>query len=185
MGLHTVTFGCHTGFLWCYLCCLLSPQAPQVNLREPVFPLLCLQAFEQLQVTCTANGKAYSHHQTWSPEPCLICVCDTGTVECEEVVCEELSHCQTTEAPEGECCPVCSTAAPHPPPSTDNETGNKYLIFGRADLDVVHPFRHDFCVFFSFHPIIFFSYMFLSVLLRCHNKHDIFLTVMHILSRLH
>lgn len=86
--------------------------------------------------TCTENGKTYSRDQIWSPEPCRICVCDTGTVVCEEVVCEELRDCQTTEAPEGECCPVCSTAAPQPP-STDNKTGNKYFIApGGGDLNV-------------------------------------------------
>lgn len=88
--------------------------------------------------TCTENGKTYSNNQIWSPEPCRICVCNTGTVVCEEVVCEELGGCQTTEVPEGECCPVCSTATP-PPPRMDNKTGNKYLrtifnlIFGGAD----------------------------------------------------
>lgn len=68
-------------------------------------------------------------------------MCDTGTVVCEEVVCEELGDCQAAGAPEGECCPVCSTEAPRPP-GTDNKTGNKYLrtilnlIFGRADFSV-------------------------------------------------
>lgn len=62
-----------------------------------------------------------------------------GTVVCEDVVCEELGDCETTEAPEGECCPVCSAAAPHPP-NADNETGNKHFdCFGRADLNVGLP----------------------------------------------
>ncbi|KAG7236193.1 hypothetical protein INR49_001311 [Caranx melampygus] len=71
--------------------------------------------------TCTENDKTYSNNQIWSPEPCRVCVCDTGTVVCEEVVCEELGDCQAAVTPEGECCPVCSAAAP-PPPSVDSKS---------------------------------------------------------------
>lgn len=76
--------------------------------------------------SCTENDKTYSNNEIWSPEPCRTCVCDMGIVMCEEVVCEELGDCQTTAAPEGECCPVCSTAASSPP-SKDQATGNKCL----------------------------------------------------------
>lgn len=71
--------------------------------------------------SCTENGKVYSNNQIWSPESCRICVCDMGTVVCEDEVCEEQSDCQTAVTPEGECCPVCSTAAPTH--GTDTEAG--------------------------------------------------------------
>lgn len=66
--------------------------------------------------TCMDNGEVYYDYEVWSPEPCRICMCDMGTAVCEEVVCEELRDCLTSEVPEGECCPVCSTEAPPPPP---------------------------------------------------------------------
>lgn len=61
--------------------------------------------------SCTENGKTYSNNQIWSPELCRVCVCDMGAIMCEDEVCEELIGCQTAVTPEGECCPVCLTAA--------------------------------------------------------------------------
>ena len=60
--------------------------------------------------SCTEDGKEYANNQIWRPKPCQVCICDMGTVFCEDVVCEDVSDCQTTEIPEGECCPVCSAA---------------------------------------------------------------------------
>ncbi|KAF3688424.1 Extracellular matrix protein FRAS1 Precursor [Channa argus] len=91
---------------------------------------------------CTHNGKTYSHNQIWSPEPCRICACNTGTVVCEEEVCEELGDCQTTEAPEGQCCPVCLTAR-QPPLYTDNKTAIKET--SRSLMSVAVLFHEDSC----------------------------------------
>lgn len=84
--------------------------------------------------TCTENGTIYYNNQMWAPEPCRVCVCDSGVVVCEELVCEELRDCETTEVPEGECCPVCSANKPNAP-FLDDKTGNKYyeLMFGWSD----------------------------------------------------
>lgn len=60
--------------------------------------------------SCTADGKLYSNNQIWNPDPCRVCLCEMGTVVCEDVVCEDIGDCQTAEIPEGECCPVCSVA---------------------------------------------------------------------------
>ncbi len=60
--------------------------------------------------SCTEDGKVYSNNQIWSPEPCQVCICEMGTVVCEDVMCEDVGDCKTTEIPEGECCPVCLTA---------------------------------------------------------------------------
>lgn len=101
--------------------------------------------------TCTENGTTYSNNQIWSPEPCRVCVCDMGTVVCEEVVCEELGDCETTEAPQGECCPVCS-AATQQPPNTDNETGNKYFELHVGQTQTLgclfHKYPHCFPTFY-------------------------------------
>ncbi|XP_076579096.1 cysteine-rich motor neuron 1 protein-like [Chaetodon auriga] len=72
--------------------------------------------------TCTENGKVYASNDMWNPEPCRICVCDQGTAVCEEVICEDLGGCEKTVTPEGECCPVCLTAASTSTPNTDPTT---------------------------------------------------------------
>lgn len=59
--------------------------------------------------SCTEDGKVYSNNQIWYPDPCQVCICEMGTVVCEDVVCEDVGDCETTEIPEGECCPVCKT----------------------------------------------------------------------------
>lgn len=71
-----------------------------------------------------------------------------GSVVCEEVVCEELGDCPTTEVPEGECCPVCSTATPSTP-SMDFKTGNKYLshILHLKSGGKLHHNSSDFVIF--------------------------------------
>uniref|UniRef100_A0A3Q2XAT1 VWFC domain-containing protein n=1 Tax=Hippocampus comes TaxID=109280 RepID=A0A3Q2XAT1_HIPCM len=64
--------------------------------------------------SCLQDGQRYSDKDVWKPEPCRICVCDTGTVLCDEIVCEELRDCPKPEIPFGECCPIC--AADSSPP---------------------------------------------------------------------
>lgn len=65
-------------------------------------------------LSCMQDGQRYSDKDVWKPEPCRICVCDTGTVLCDEIVCEELKDCPNPEIPFGECCPIC--AADQSPP---------------------------------------------------------------------
>lgn len=60
--------------------------------------------------SCTEEGNVYSNNEIWYPAPCRVCMCEMGTVICEDVVCEDIGDCQTTETPEGECCPVCVVA---------------------------------------------------------------------------
>ncbi|XP_072884203.1 uncharacterized protein [Hemitrygon akajei] len=43
----------------------------------------------------------------WTPEPCLVCACQTGgTAVCERTECLEVS-CAGARVPPGRCCPVC------------------------------------------------------------------------------
>lgn len=60
-------------------------------------------------MSCTADGQVYTNRDIWKPEPCRICVCDNGQVLCDEIQCDELSHCEKMSIPDGECCPVCQT----------------------------------------------------------------------------
>lgn len=59
--------------------------------------------------SCVQDGQRYNDKDVWKPEPCRICVCDTGTVLCDDIICEDLKDCLSPETPFGECCPICST----------------------------------------------------------------------------
>lgn len=69
---------------------------------------------------CTLDGQLYNDKDVWKPEPCQICVCDSGTVMCDEVICEDTSDCADPIIPDGECCPICPDTegtSPSLPPS--------------------------------------------------------------------
>lgn len=65
---------------------------------------------------CTHLGQAYADRDVWKPEPCQICVCDSGSVLCDDIVCDDQElDCPNPEIPFGECCPVCpQTTTPSP-----------------------------------------------------------------------
>jgi hypothetical protein len=65
------------------------------------------------EVGCTYLGQIYQPRDVWKPEPCQICVCDAGSVLCDDIICDEENlDCPHPEIPFGECCAVC------PQPST-------------------------------------------------------------------
>lgn len=68
--------------------------------------------------SCTLDGQLYNDKDVWKPEPCQICVCDSGTVMCDEVICEDTSDCADPIIPDGECCPICPDAEGTPPSSS-------------------------------------------------------------------
>ncbi|CAB1434644.1 unnamed protein product [Pleuronectes platessa] len=86
--------------------------------------------------TCTENGIVYANNDMWNPEPCRICVCDMGTAMCEAVVCEDLGPCQEAVTPDGECCPVClsaaSTSTPSAEPSAVESQGENCTVEGEV-----------------------------------------------------
>ncbi|MEQ2205855.1 hypothetical protein XENOCAPTIV_016245 [Xenoophorus captivus] len=55
--------------------------------------------------SCTSEGQLYNDKDVWKPEPCQICVCDMGTILCDEVICEDTADCDDPYIPDGECCP--------------------------------------------------------------------------------
>lgn len=59
--------------------------------------------------SCVQDGQRYNDKDVWKPEPCRICVCDTGTVLCDDIICEDMKDCLSPETPFGECCPICAT----------------------------------------------------------------------------
>ncbi|KAM7402354.1 hypothetical protein PAMP_017601 [Pampus punctatissimus] len=89
------------------------------NLLFPPYLDLCVYFAmtthtEEDAFTCIEDGQRYSNKDIWKPEPCRICVCDTGTILCDEIVCEELKDCPKPEIPFGECCPICAAETSPP-----------------------------------------------------------------------
>lgn len=77
------------------------------GLTQTRFTCLMLKPVLSHKDSCAADGKVFANNQIWNPDPCRVCICDLGTVVCEDLVCEDVGHCRTTRIPEGECCPVC------------------------------------------------------------------------------
>nr|ACO51741.1 Collagen alpha-1III chain precursor [Aquarana catesbeiana] len=86
------------------------------------YPSLILAQQQEVQsATCTHQGQTYADRDVWKPEPCQICVCDTGSVLCDEIMCDDTDpECENPEIPFGECCPIC----PSPPSPTPAESAN-------------------------------------------------------------
>jgi len=63
---------------------------------------------------CIQDDRQYNDKDVWKPEPCRICVCDSGAVLCDEIICEEIRECANPLIPSGECCPVCLADASAP-----------------------------------------------------------------------
>ena len=86
--------------------------------RERLWALMSLAVVFHKD-SCTVDGRVYSNNQIWNPEPCRVCICEAGSVFCEDVVCEDVGDCKTTETPAGECCPVCLA---------DTQTGKSWNV---------------------------------------------------------
>ncbi|KAM3609081.1 uncharacterized protein V6R79_009469 [Siganus canaliculatus] len=58
--------------------------------------------------SCTYNHRIYSNGQrfTTPDQPCHMCTCQHGSVECERRPCPSL-NCSNSYTPPGECCPKC------------------------------------------------------------------------------
>lgn len=98
----------HTWSIISFLLPLSTCPVPCVSLT------MTSHTVEEDASSCIQDGQRYSDKDVWKPEPCRICVCDTGIVLCDEIVCEELKDCPKPEIPFGECCPICA-ADPSPP----------------------------------------------------------------------
>ncbi|KAG8515656.1 Collagen alpha-1(III) chain [Galemys pyrenaicus] len=62
----------------------------------------------------------------WKPEPCQICVCDSGSVLCDDIICDEQElDCPNPEIPFGECCAVCPQPPTAPTPRPNGPQGPK------------------------------------------------------------
>lgn len=75
------------------------------NMKNAICSNLFLPADES---GCTHLGQTYESRDVWKPEPCQICVCDAGSVLCDDIICDDAPlDCPNVEIPFGECCPIC------------------------------------------------------------------------------
>lgn len=65
--------------------------------------------------SCILDGQSYNDKDVWKPEPCQICVCDSGNIMCDDVICEDTTDCADPIIPDGECCPICPDTDGTPP----------------------------------------------------------------------
>ncbi|KAK3556209.1 hypothetical protein QTP70_005995 [Hemibagrus guttatus] len=89
-------------FRTCVCLALLSTQVLWVT---------CKKASPESQPGCKDGDVTHEPNAIWKPEPCRLCVCDKGSIVCEDIHCEELKGCEHFTVPEGECCPVCERFA--------------------------------------------------------------------------
>ncbi|KAL4240406.1 Extracellular matrix protein fras1 [Mactra antiquata] len=62
--------------------------------------------------SCTYQQQTIPHNTEWNPEPCVICICNDGEVNCAKKPCPNKS-CKTGEIIQqipGACCPLCIPA---------------------------------------------------------------------------
>uniref|UniRef100_A0A8C2C9Z3 Extracellular matrix protein 2 n=1 Tax=Cyprinus carpio TaxID=7962 RepID=A0A8C2C9Z3_CYPCA len=55
---------------------------------------------------CVFRGITMYDKTVWSPKPCVNCLCSSGEVVCDRILCPTL-QCQLKFQPIGECCPIC------------------------------------------------------------------------------
>uniref|UniRef100_A0A671Q292 Extracellular matrix protein 2-like n=1 Tax=Sinocyclocheilus anshuiensis TaxID=1608454 RepID=A0A671Q292_9TELE len=55
---------------------------------------------------CVFRGITMYDKTVWSPKPCVNCLCSSGEVVCDRILCPAL-RCQLKFQPIGECCPIC------------------------------------------------------------------------------
>ncbi|KAL1251600.1 hypothetical protein QQF64_019396 [Cirrhinus molitorella] len=55
---------------------------------------------------CVFRGITMYDKTVWSPKPCVNCLCASGEVVCDRILCPAL-RCQLKFQPIGECCPIC------------------------------------------------------------------------------
>ncbi|XP_072241827.1 kielin/chordin-like protein [Leuresthes tenuis] len=80
-------------------------QCPRTNCLHPTkITSSCCEVCE----SCTYNHRIYGNGQrfTTPDQPCHICTCLYGTVNCERQNCPQL-NCTNSYTPPGECCPKC------------------------------------------------------------------------------
>ncbi|XP_062923648.1 extracellular matrix protein 2 [Mobula hypostoma] len=106
----------------------VAAKVPNINADESTLPFIdsyinvdemepSYHVLPGRQGHCKANGMIMYHNAVWSPKPCLICLCSSGKIVCDEMNCPILT-CARTKIPTGECCPICTSYEPNDPSET-------------------------------------------------------------------
>ncbi|KAF2363062.1 VWFC domain [Trinorchestia longiramus] len=101
---------CRDGDVRCYLAeCprLVCPANHTLELNPATEDSSCCP--ECLGHPCLHVGRVYKSGEQWQPDPCNLCACQAGRVECHVTRCPALS-CPSGQEPmkkEGTCCPTC------------------------------------------------------------------------------
>lgn len=88
------------------------------------------------ELSCSENGQVYSNKDIWKPEPCKICVCDSGTILCDEVQCNEVSYCEKVVIPDGECCPVCQSGEPEAGNTRPGKNSHREILLDQNKITI-------------------------------------------------
>lgn len=113
-----------TGYLKAFVLCLFDLENTLEIIRTLSFFPIALGG-------CTHLGQEYADRDVWKPEPCQICVCDSGSVLCDDIICDDQElDCPNPEIPFGECCPVCPQTTPQP-----TKVSSQYDYLGVANFD--------------------------------------------------
>ncbi|XP_033988842.1 collagen alpha-1(I) chain-like [Trematomus bernacchii] len=90
--------------------------------------------------SCTLDGQVFADRDVWKPELCQICVCDSGTVMCDEVICEDTTLPQPHHHPTTSAAPSAPTTvlAPH---ICIKLTTAKYMHYYTHTHASLHPRR--------------------------------------------
>ncbi|XP_022082453.1 zonadhesin-like [Acanthaster planci] len=97
-----LTCRCVGGMEECRLeqCPILTCDNPQNVIGE------CCRRCPAETRSCSVGGVLYRHKEQWQPDPCRVCQCIDGTVDCVDQTCPELS-CPEPLQLDDICCPRC------------------------------------------------------------------------------
>lgn len=112
-------------------------------------PSIVMESYKQQQTTsynvlpgkagqCEYQGIAMFDKASWSPKPCLTCLCTNGKAVCDEITCPTM-HCHFPYIRPGECCAVCMDAVP----DDTNLSGDSPVPSDLSDPDPVTPLSQE------------------------------------------
>ncbi|XP_073700216.1 extracellular matrix protein 2 [Garra rufa] len=96
---------------------------------------------------CIFRGITMYDKTVWSPKPCVNCLCASGEVVCDRILCPAL-RCQLKFQPIGECCPICIDPVVDAPefsgdPPSPNDLGDPFIEISQSQRDQKERLKKD------------------------------------------
>uniref|UniRef100_A0A9J8A2J4 Extracellular matrix protein 2 n=2 Tax=Cyprinus carpio carpio TaxID=630221 RepID=A0A9J8A2J4_CYPCA len=96
---------------------------------------------------CVFRGITMYDKTVWSPKPCVNCLCSSGEVVCDRILCPAL-HCQLKFQPIGQCCPICIDPVVDAPdfsgdPPFPIDLGDPYTEISQSQRDKKEKLKKD------------------------------------------